>query len=177
MDFFWRFHLWKKICFQHGNQFPRWIVFCFAIHHCLLWVQKIRNQTFSAISKKSNVNLLLGVILFIRTKGFKTLLRICVNANVYVFERTHDSVFCALCTVFPGSAVITGIVKTATDKPCNECKCSDTNAVFQRAIFLILAIRNDNRSSSIDVKTSDCPSRICLYYRYLEIALCQWLFS
>jgi len=32
-----------------------------------------------------------------------------------------DYVFCALCMVCPGSA-LTGIVKAATGKACNECK-------------------------------------------------------
>jgi len=51
-------------------------------------------------------------------------------------------------------------------------KCSDTNLVFQTAIFLIVVLRNNKRSSGIDGKTSDCPSRHCLYYRYLEIGFC-----
>jgi len=41
-------------------------------------------------------------------------------------------------------------------------KCSDTNVVFQAAIFLILVARNNKTSSGIDGKTSDCLSRICL---------------
>ena len=54
------------------------------IHHCLLWVQKIRIQKFLAILKKSRVNFVLEVIglLFLWTKGFQTHLCICVNANV-----------------------------------------------------------------------------------------------
>jgi len=85
---------------------------------------------------------------------------------------TVHCVLCALCMVYPGSAV-NGIAKTVTDKPCNECKCSDRNVDFQRTIFLILVVRNDKRSSGIDGKTSDCPSRNCSYYRYLGIPLCQ----
>jgi len=85
-------------------------------------MQTIRNQKFSAIFKKSNVNLLLEVILFLRTKCFQIHLRICADTNVCVFERTHESrVFCALYTVCLGRAVA-GIVKTATGKACNECK-------------------------------------------------------
>jgi len=82
---------------------------------------------------------------------------------VCVFERTHDSPLCvfALFAWFTLAALLAGIVKTATDKACNECKCSDTNVVFQRAIFLILVVRNDKKSSGIDGKTSDCPSRNC----------------
>jgi len=74
---------------------------------------------------------------------------------------------------FALAALLDGIVKTATDKACKECKRSDTNVLFERAIFLILVVRNDKRSSGLDCKTSDCPSRNCLYYRYLEIPLCQ----
>jgi len=51
-------------------------------------------------------------------------------------------------------------------------KCSDTNAVFQTAIFLILDLRNYKRSSDVDGKTSYCLSRNCLYYRYLELRFC-----
>jgi len=97
------------------------------------------------------------------------LMQICACLKEHM---TVHCVFCALCMVYPGSAVA-GIVKTATGKACNECKCSDTNVVFQRAIFLMLFVRNDKRSSGIDGKTSDCPSSNCLYYRYLEIPLCQ----
>jgi len=46
---------------------------------------------------------------------------------------------------------------------------SDTNVHFQTAIFFILVVRNNKRLSGIDGKTSDCLSRICLYYRYLEL--------
>jgi len=42
-------------------------------------------------------------------------------------------------------------------------KCSDTNVVFQTAIFLILVIRNKKRSSGIDSKNSDFLSRNCFY--------------
>jgi len=51
-------------------------------------------------------------------------------------------------------------------------KCSDTNVVFQTAIFLILVVRNNKRTTGIDGKTSDCLSRNCLYYRYLELRFC-----
>ena len=34
-------------------------------------------------------------------------------------------------------------------------KCSDTNLVFQTAIYLILVVRNNNRSSGIDAKPSE----------------------
>jgi len=111
-----------------------------------------------------------------------------LTANVCVFERTHESpLFCAL-VWFAQAALLAGIVKTATGKVCNECKtlgqlgrvcvkCSPTNDVFQTAIFFILVVRNNKRSSGFDGKTSDGLSRICLYYRYLELSFCQWLFS
>jgi len=41
--------------------------------------------------QKSKVNFLLEVILFLWTKGFYTHPRICVNANMRVFEGTHES--------------------------------------------------------------------------------------
>jgi len=48
----------KKTFFQHGNQsyfllgFAEKIVLQFAIHPCLLCVQKIRNQRFSSVLQK-----------------------------------------------------------------------------------------------------------------------------
>jgi len=48
----------KKLFFQHGNQsyfllgFAEKIVLQFAIHPCLLCVQKIRNQRFSSVLQK-----------------------------------------------------------------------------------------------------------------------------
>ena len=42
-------------------------------------------------------------------------------------------------------------------------KCLDTNVVFQTAIFLILIVRKNKRSSGIAGKSSDCLSRNCLY--------------
>jgi len=62
----------NNLCFQHGNHrsyfllsFAGQIALYFAIHHCQLWVQKIRNHKFSDILKKLNVNFLLEVILFL----------------------------------------------------------------------------------------------------------------
>jgi len=91
----------------------------------------------------------------------------CLKENMAV-----HCVFCALCMVYL-AALLAGIVKNATDKACNECKCLDTNVLFQRTIILILVVRNDKRSSGIDGKTSDCPSRKCLYYRYPKIPYCS----
>jgi len=51
-------------------------------------------------------------------------------------------------------------------------KCSDSKVVFQSAIFFILVVRSNIRSSGIDDKTSDGLSRNCLYYRYLELRFC-----
>jgi len=82
-----------------------------------------------------------------------------------MFERTHESrLFCVL-YMCAREALLTGIVTTSTGKACNECKtlgqmgllCSDTNVVFQTAIFLILVVKNNIRSSGIDSKTSDSP--------------------
>jgi len=103
-----------------------------------------------------------------------------------VFESTHErsNRLCfALFAWFARAALLAGIAKTATVKACNECKtlgqlgwsmfkCSDTNVVFQTAIFLILVVRNSKRSSGIDGKTSNCLSRNCLYDRYLELRFC-----
>ena len=97
----------------------------FAIHHCLSWAQRIRNQTFVAISKKSNVNFLLEVILFFEQRKFCKHLRVCVNAKVCVFESTHGrgSRLCfALFAWFAWAALLAGIAKTATGKACNDCK-------------------------------------------------------
>ena len=83
-----------------------------------------------------------------------------------MFERTHDSSLCfALFAWFTRAALLAGIAKSATDKACNECKtlgrlrliwsvfkCSDTNVVFQRPIFLILVIRNSKRSQALTAK-------------------------
>jgi len=84
-----------------------------------------------------------------------------------------DYVFCALLR-FARAVLLAGIVNTATGKAYNECKtlgqlgwsvfkCSDTNVVFQTAIFLIMVVRNNKRYSGIKGKTSDCLSRYCLY--------------
>jgi len=96
-------------------------------------------------------------------------------------RKVIDYVFCALCMVRPGKAL------SWNRQDCNRqsmqrvqntwsigtglCfKCSDTNVVFQTAIFLIPVVRNNKRSSGIDGKTSDCLSRNCLYYRYLILS-------
>jgi len=87
--------------------------------------------------------------------------------------------YSAFFTWFARAALLAGIVKTATGfatsaKPLvswdwSAFICSDTNVVFQTAIFLILFLRHNKRSSDIDGKTSYCLSRNCLYYRYLEL--------
>jgi len=54
LDFLEVFICGKNLCFQHSNQsyfllsLVCQIVLYFAIHYCLLCVQKIRNQKFSA---------------------------------------------------------------------------------------------------------------------------------
>jgi len=93
-----------------------------------------------------------------------------------------DYVSCALCMVCLGSAVSWNrqyCNRQSMQRVQNDWsiatglfKFSDTNAVFQTAIFLIPLVRNNRRSSGIDGKTSDCLSRNCLYYRYLELRFC-----
>ena len=143
------------LCFQHGNQTyfllssGGYIMLYFVIHHCSLWVQKIRIQKFSAILKKSKVIFVLEVILFVTTKGFWPHLYICVYANVCTLQRTHErgNQLCfALLAWFAREALLARIAKTATGKTCTSTKhlftwdwsvlkCWDTNVVFQRAIF------------------------------------------
>jgi len=90
----------------------------------------------------------------------------------------HPRTMCfALFACFALAALLAGIAKTTTGKACNERKTGafkrlDTNVVFQTAIFLILVIRHNKRSSGIDSKTSNCLSRNCLYYRCLELRFC-----
>ena len=168
MDLTWSFHQWKQILFfQHGNQyyfllsFGGWIVLYFVIHHCFLWVQKIKDQKFSAI--------LLEAILFLRTKGFQTHLHICVNANVRMLERTHEkgirlcvlrSLLVAVLAISAHSVAQANHAKYATSakhlvsRNWSVFKCSVTEVVFLRDIFLILVVRNDKRSSSIDSLTA-----------------------
>jgi len=73
----------------------------------------------------------------------------------------------ALFAWFARAALSAGIAKIATGKACNECKT--LGQLGQTAFFLILVARNNKNPSGIDGKTSDCLSRICLYYRYLEL--------
>jgi len=75
-------------------------------------VQKIRNQKFSAVSKKSKVNFLLEVIIIIflfEQRAFKHIFpRVLMQMCAFFKERTRgviDYVFCALCMFCPGSAV------------------------------------------------------------------------
>ena len=107
---------------QHINQsyflliFAGQIVLHFVIHHWLLWVQKERIQKFSAIFKKSKVNFVLEIILFLWTKGFQTHFCICVNVNVCILQRKLErkSAVCfALFAWFARAALFSGIVKTA----------------------------------------------------------------
>jgi len=85
--------------------------------------------------------------------------------------------FLALVTVGVGHGVYrklyTLIGSERAEKFANHWfKCSDTYVVLQTAIFLILFVVNNKRSSGIDGRTSDCLSRISLYYRYLELRFC-----
>jgi len=133
-----------------------------------------KSEVFSYF-EKVKCEFIAGIHTFYSNKGaLSTFSHLCLCKCVRVWKNTWQSTVCfALFPWFTRAVLLVGIVKTATDKACNECKCSDTNVVFQRAIFLILVVRNDKRSSGIGGKTSDYPSRNCLYYRYLEIPLCQ----
>jgi len=70
---------------------------------------KYKNQKFSDISIKSKVTFLLEVILFLSTNGFQTHLGICTNANLCMFESSHErgNRLCVLRSLYslPGSAV------------------------------------------------------------------------
>jgi len=52
---------------------------------------------FSAIFKRFNVNFV--SYYFFEQSAFKAHLRICVDANVCVFERAHESRLCVLCSL------------------------------------------------------------------------------
>jgi len=51
-------------------------------------------------------------------------------------------------------------------------ECLDTSVVFQTTIFLILVVRNNNKSSGLYEIIVDYLSRICLHYRLLELSFC-----
>jgi len=99
VDFSWSFHLWKKSVFSTVTSSHAKYMLYFAIHHCLLWVQKIRNQKFSAISKNSNVNLLLGlgVIFIFEQRAFKHFFAF-VLMQMCVCLKEHMTVHCVLRT-------------------------------------------------------------------------------
>jgi len=86
----------------------------------------------------------------------------------------------ALFAWFTRAALVAGIAKIATGKACNECKtlgqwglvCYGHKCSFPNSHFLDSGLSNNKRSSDIDGKTSECLSRICLYYRYLELRFC-----
>jgi len=87
----------------------------------------------------------------------------------------------ALFAWFAQAALLAGIAKTAMQAKHGmsakhlvnwDWSVFYTNVGFQTAIFSIPVIRNNKRSSGIDGKTSDCLSRICLYYPYLELRFC-----
>ena len=63
----------------------------FVIYHCLLLVQKIKVQKFSAILKKPKANFVLerSHTIFLN-KGRQTHLRIFVDANVCTLDGTHE---------------------------------------------------------------------------------------
>ena len=132
-----------------------------------------KSEVFSYFKKVKCEFLARKVILFLWTKGFETHIRICVNANVCMLERTRGSrLLCALYMLCPGSAV------SWNRRHCNRqsmqrvqntwsigtglCLMFGHKCSFPNSLFLIL-VRNKKRSSGIDGKTSDCLSRNCLY--------------
>jgi len=91
-----------------------------------------------------------------------------------------DDVFCSLCNDLPEQsceletprqqqAKHATTAKHLVDWDWTVSKCSDTNVVFQTAVFLIPVVRNNKQPPSINNKTSDWLSRICLCYRYLQL--------
>jgi len=110
MDFSWSFHLWKKSVFSMVinslifSQAFR-VKLCFICDSSLLIMSaKDRNQKFSAIFEKSNVNILLCY--FFEQRAFKhifafVLLQMCACLKE---QMRVNCVFCALCMVCPGSA-------------------------------------------------------------------------
>jgi len=81
---------------------------------------------------------------------------------------------------FARAALLAGIAKTKHATIAKHLvnwgwsgfKCSDTNVVCQAAIFLLLVVRNNKRSSDIDGKTCDYLSRNFLYFCYRELRFC-----
>ena len=78
-----------------------------AFHHCLFSVQKIRNQKFSAIFERSNVNFFSYYFFELEQMAFKhifvfVLMQMCACLKEHM---RVEYVFCALCMVCPGSAV------------------------------------------------------------------------
>jgi len=81
----------------------------------------------------------------------------------------------ALFAWFSQAALLAGIArlqqsKTATSEKhlvnwdWSVFKCSDTNAIFQTDIFLILVVSNNKTSSGIDGKISDCLFLKCFIF-------------
>jgi len=96
-----------------------------------------------------------------------------------------DYVFCVLCMVCPGSAFSWNRQDLQQAKHATSAKhlvswdwsvfCSNTNAVFQITIFLILVVRKNKSSSGIDDKTSDCLSKnlITIILSYVSATNCS----
>jgi len=87
-------------------------------------------------------------------------MRECLKEHM---REVMDYVFCALCLVCPGRAASChrhDCNRQSTQRVqntwsigtglCIKHQCSDTNMVIQTAIFLILFVRNNKRSSGID---------------------------
>jgi len=101
-----------------------------------------------------------------------------------VFERTHGSQLCfALFVWFARAAQLVGIAQTTTGKANNECKALGQLGLvcvqmlghkcsFPNRPFVYSVVGNNERSSSIEGKTSNCLSRNYLYSRYIELRFC-----
>jgi len=136
----------------------------------------MRNQKFSAILKKTKVNFLLEATLFLQ-RTFEHILAFVLMQMIHVRKKhMREPIACVLRSLhgFPGEgcylewprlqqAKHATSAKHLDDWDWTVSKCSDTNVVFQTAVFLIPVVRNNERSPGINSKTSDCLSRICLY--------------
>jgi len=129
VDFPWGFHLWKKIyVFSTATSH---ISSKLCVLNCALLCDSSRlimsandkkSEAFSKFWKKSNVNFLLEVILFLWTKGFQHILASVLMKMCACLEEHLRADCSALFAWFARAALLAGIVKTATGKACNACK-------------------------------------------------------
>ena len=146
----------------------------------LSWVQNVRYKKGLGINKKSKMDFLLQVILFLWPKAFKHILvHLCWCKCVHVRNSKLESnrLCFALFACFFLEALSDGIAKTATGKECNECKIlgelalvfkySDTDGIFKTVIFLIPVVRNSQSSSAWTGK----PATTCAGFVYITVIL------